>query len=233
MTNIRTILSDFSHLFFPHLCAGCGTDAIGVNSVLCVRCNHQLPVTNFHLHPDNPVEKIFRGRIPVKSASSFCYFTKDSVVQRLLHQLKYKGNKEVGYYAGRMLGTSLMQSERFNTVDALIPLPLFAAREKKRGYNQAAILCQGIAATMNIAILSNIISRATFTETQTHKNRVQRWQNIEGRFELKDSKAIANKHVLLVDDVITTGATLEACGQELLKAENLQLSIVTLAYTVM
>ncbi len=211
---------------------GCGTDVLGTNSVLCIKCINQLPVTNFHLHYENQVEKIFRGRLPIIQATSFCYFSKDSLVQRLLHQLKYKGNKDVGYFSGRMMGTTLRQSERYDDVDALIPLPLFASREKKRGYNQAAVLCEGISETTGIPVLKNIVYRVTSTETQTNKSRIERWLNMEGRFELRDPAAVKNKHVLLVDDVLTTGATLEACGHELLKGENTKISISTLAYAV-
>ncbi len=226
------LLHDFTHLFFPHICVGCGTDVLGTKSVLCIQCINQLPVTNFHLHAANQVEKIFRGRLPVREATSFCYFSKDSLIQRLLHQLKYKGNKDIGFFAGRMMGAALRESERYDSVDALIPMPLFAAREKKRGYNQTAVLCEGISAATGIPVLKNVICRITSTETQTNKNRIERWLNMEGRFEVKDKEAIKNKHVLLVDDVLTTGATLEACGHELLQGENTQVSIATLAYTV-
>jgi ComF family protein len=227
-----SLLNNLTHLFFPHTCAGCGTDVLAVNSLLCIQCVSQLPVTNFHLHKENQVEKIFRGRLPVLYATSFCYFGKDSVVQRLLHQLKYKGNKEVGYFAGRMMGTALRQSPLYDSVDALVPMPLFASRERRRGFNQAAILCDGISITTGIPVFKNIITRVSNTETQTHKNRVDRWLNMEGRFELINPPAIKNKHVLLVDDVLTTGATLEGCGHELLKSENTRLSICTMAFTV-
>jgi len=144
-----------------------------------------------------------------------------------MHQFKYKGNKELGLQFGRMMGDQLKRSGRFYA-DALIPLPLFPAKEKRRGYNQATILCNGIAEYLKIPVLDKVISRPQHTETQTKKGRVERWKNIEGKFILKDANAIANKHILLVDDVVTTGATLEACGIELLKAENTKLSIATL-----
>lgn len=227
-----SLIRDFAHLFFPHICVGCGTDVLGSSSILCIRCVNQLPITNFLLHPENQVEKIFRGRLPVKLAASFCYFSKDSIVQRLLHQLKYKGNKEAGYFAGKMMGIALRQSEKQDMIDALIPLPLFAAREKKRGYNQATILCEGISAITGIPVLMNVVTRVSSTATQTHKNRIERWQNMEGRFQLQQPNVIANKHLLLVDDVLTTGATLEACGHELLRGEHTEVSILTMAYTV-
>jgi len=220
-----------TNLFFPKLCKGCGNDLFGNEEALCLPCIDKLPGTNFHFHSNNPVEKIFWGRLPLVSASSYLYFTKDSLLQHLLHAFKYKGNKEIGFYFGRCMGKSFVQSNRFNHIDALIPLPLHPKKEKKRGYNQATVLCDGIAEIMHIPVLKNAIIRPTVTETQTHKNRIRRWQNIEGKCLLADRNAISNKHVLLIDDVVTTGATLEACGQELLEADGLRLSIATLAYT--
>jgi ComF family protein len=232
MISAKNILNDFSHIFFPHICTGCGTDVLNYGSALCIRCIDQLPLTNFHLHANNPVEKYFWGRIPVTNATAFCHFTKESLIQHLLHELKYKGNKDIGKFLGRMMGHALRVSNRFNDIDALIPLPLFAAREKKRGYNQATVLCDGMAEIMKLPVLKDAAVRLSATETQTHKTRVERWQNMEGRFQLTNEVVISNKHILLVDDIVTTGATLEACGQELLKAENIRLSIATLAYTV-
>lgn len=169
--------------------------------------------------------------MPVTSASSQYYFTKESMMQHLMHQFKYKGNKEVGIYLGRLMGWALHESNRFSFVDALIPLPLHKSREHKRGYNQAAILCEGIANVLNKPVLKNVVIRPEQTETQTKKGRIQRWQNMKGKFELANPQAIEDKHLLLVDDVVTTGATLEACGQEILKAKNAQLSVATLCFS--
>jgi ComF family protein len=148
-----------------------------------------------------------------------------------MHQFKYKGNKDIGLYLGRLMGDKLANSNRFISVDALIPLPLFKSKEHKRGFNQAAVLCQGIAEVFNRPVLNGVIARNTATETQTKKGRVDRWLNIEGRFSLTNEKEVRGKHVLLVDDVVTTGATLEACGRELLNAENLRLSVATLCFS--
>ncbi len=231
MSAIRTLLKDFTQLFFPHYCAGCGSDILPANAVICVQCLHNLPLTNFHHYPGNPVEKHFWGRLPIITAMAQCYFTKDSLVQHLLHQLKYKGNQDIGLFFGRMMGQTLAQSERMKGIDALVPLPLFASREKKRGYNQATLLCNGISEILQIPVVNNAVFRLSATETQTNKNRVERWQNMSGRFQLNYSAAITGKHILLVDDVITTGATLETCGHELLKAGDMRLSIATLACT--
>lgn len=192
-----------------------------------MRCVAALPETNFELHPHNPVEKTFWGRLPLINAAAQFYFTKESLMQHLMHQLKYKGNKELGRQLGRIMGEQLKKSGRF-TVDALIPLPLFPAKERKRGYNQATILCEGMAEILQVPILDKAIIRPQHTETQTKKGRIERWKNMEGKFVLTTPAAIRNKHILLVDDVITTGATLEACGTELLKGENVQLSLASL-----
>ncbi len=219
------------HLLFPHVCEGCGTDILGVNHFLCIRCLAELPKTEFHLYANNPIEKIFWGRLPVTHATAQYYFTKGSKMQHLMHGLKYKGNKELGLYLGRLMGHALAESSRFRYIDALIPLPLFPAKEQKRGYNQATVLCEGIAEIFEKPILKDVIIRTTQTDTQTKKNRIERWANMEGRFELVKPEAIKDKHVLLIDDVVTTGATLEACSACLMQADNTQLSLATLCFS--
>lgn len=199
--------------------------------MLCLDCLSSLPQTRFHFYPNNPIEKIFWGRIPVTHATAQYYYTRNSLIQHLMHQFKYKGHKELGFYLGRLMGTALSNSNRFSYVDLLIPLPLFSGKERKRGFNQAAILCEGMAAEMHKQVGNEIIRRASSNESQTKKGRVERWQNMEGRFELADPSRIENKHVLLVDDVITTGATLEACGKELLKANGARVSIASLSFS--
>ena len=228
MISLNEIKDSILHIVFPHVCDGCGSDLLNVESRLCIRCLASLPETNFEIHPNNLVEKDFWGRLPIISASAHLYFTKESLVQHLMHQLKYRGNKELGLQMGRIMGKALKFSNRFNGIDALIPLPLFPSKEKRRGYNQAKVLCDGIAEILNLPVLPNVIARPQHTETQTKKGRIERWKNIEGKFCLMQPDTIRNKHLLLVDDVVTTGATLEACGNELLGAENVKLSVATL-----
>ena len=228
MQMIKDIKESVLQFLFPHVCEGCGTDVLETEHFLCLKCLSDLPKTEFQFYPNNPVEKIFWGRVPVSSATAFCYFTKGSLMQHLMHQLKYKGNKDVGLYLGRLMGHAMTESNRFRYVDALIPLPLFPSKEKKRGYNQAALLCDGMSEAMDKPVWKDVVIRTTHTESQTKKNRMERWLNMEGRFELANPEKIKGRHVLLVDDVITTGATLEACGAALLQAENTQLSVATL-----
>jgi len=231
MIQLKEIRESFLHLLFPHVCSGCGTDLISEETVLCIHCLANMPETNFHFYSNNPIEKKFWGRLPLASATAQYYFTKESLMQHLMHQLKYKGNKDLGKQLGRLMGNDLLASNRFNRIDALIPLPLFAAKEKRRGYNQATVLCEGIAEVMNKKILNDVIIRTQHTETQTKKGRMERWSNMEGKFELLHPGKIQNKHVLLVDDIITTGATLEACGQELMKVDGLKLSLAAFCYS--
>ena len=227
MIKLTEIKDSFLHLLFPHVCTGCGSDILNEETMLCMRCIDAMPETNFDIHADNPVEKTFWGRLPLMGATAQFYFTKESLMQHLMHQFKYKNNKDLGLQLGRIMGEQIGKSGRFNA-DALIPLPLFLAKEKRRGYNQATVLCQGMAESMKIPVLDKVVIRPQHTETQTKKGRIDRWKNMEGKFILSDPHVIRNKHLLLIDDVVTTGATLEACGNELLKAENVRLSVATL-----
>jgi ComF family protein len=229
MVSYKELKNSILHILFPHVCDSCGSDIIDEESSLCMKCIAEMPETNFHLHANNPVEKIFWGRLSLTSATAQYYFIKESMMQRLMHELKYKGNRELGKQLGRLMGHGLQKGSRFNKVNYLVPLPLFASKEKRRGYNQATILCEGIAEIMNTEIASAVIVRTQHTDTQTKKGRIERWQNMEGKFELVKPEKIRNKNILLVDDVITTGATLEACGLELLQASP-KLSIAALCY---
>lgn len=230
MINTRKLFNDFIHLLYPHNCAGCGSDLLENDQSICIHCYTNLPETNYAALPGNPIEKIFYGRLNVEEATAGYYFSKSSVLQRLIHQLKYNGNIEVGHQLGQWLGLQIQKSNRFTSIDALIPLPLYASKEKKRGYNQATVLCEGISEVLNIPILNNIVLRMRYTETQTKKGRTERLQNVDGSFELSDSSVLYQKHLLLVDDVITTGATLEACGLAIKEADNITLSVATLAW---
>ncbi|MEP7142948.1 MAG: ComF family protein [Ferruginibacter sp.] len=226
---LKTIFSDTLHLFYPHVCTGCGSDLLQEDNLLCLRCITNLPRTHFAQHANNPIEKIFWGRIPLVAAHSEFYFGKESLIQHLIHQLKYKSNQEIGIYLGELMGRSLLESNRFKMIDYLIPLPLYPDKERKRGYNQAAVICSGLSALMNVPVLSGCITRKRFTETQTKKHRGERWENVADSFMVNDKEKLQGKNVLLTDDVITTGATLEACGQAILQANDVKLSIAVLS----
>lgn len=231
MNTINLIKTGLLQLFFPHTCYGCGSDLLSAESLLCLRCLKDLPETNFAWHANNPIEKKFWGRIPVQAAMTGFYFSKHAIIQTLIHQLKYKNKKEVGIFLGNRLGMQLKEANRFHQIDAIIPLPLFPEKQKIRGYNQSAIIAKGISEITSIPVWENIISRKIYTDSQTKKGRTERWENVKESFALANPGAVQHKHLLLVDDVITTGATIEACGSVLLSPGNVTLSIAALAYS--
>jgi len=229
---LQNYLSDFSHLFFPHNCLGCGSDVLDDEQMLCTQCFTELPETGFFAQPNNTVEKIFYGRVPLTKAGSAFYFTKNSLLQNIVVELKYRNNKDAGLLLGHLTGYQLQQSKRFDDVDVMVPLPLNPKKEKQRGYNQAALIAKGISEISGIPVNTTAVKRAVFTETQTHKDRVSRWQNMQDVFVVDNAAALTGKHVMLIDDVVTTGATLEACAQKILQVPGTTVCIVTVAYTV-
>ena len=229
MSSLQSIFFDALHLFYPHTCTGCGSDLLNDHQLLCLQCINDLPHTNFAQHANNPIEKIFWGRIPLVAAHSEFYFAKETLLQHLIHQLKYKGNQEIGYFLGELMGNSLLNSNRFKNLDYLVPLPLYPEKERKRGFNQAAVICDGISASMHIPVIVDNVIRQRFTETQTKKHRRERWENVADSFFVKNPTILFDKNLLLVDDVITTGATLEACGHAITQTANVKLSVATLS----
>ena len=207
----------------------CGDSLYKKEECICTYCRYHLPKTNFHLEADNEVSKIFWGRADLLSAAAYYYFNKGSRVQNLLHQLKYKGQKEVGTFIGNLYGKELLESALFNTVNMIIPVPLHPKKKKRRGFNQSDYFAEGLSQGMGVEWSPEILIRAVANESQTKKSRFMRWQNVDSIFQVKQENQIAGKHVLLVDDVVTTGATLEASAQSLLKIPGTKVSIVTIA----
>jgi ComF family protein len=222
-------LADFVSLLFPELCQACKANLVAGEELICTECRYNLPFTNFHFKPDNMVAQQFWGKIHIEAAYALCYFVKGGKLQHLMHQFKYKGVKKIGNLLGNIAGDQLAQNTIFKTVDVIIPVPLHKSRERKRGYNQSMCFAEGIAEKLHTPVSENNLVRARATETQTHRSRFSRFQNMQEVFMVSDPDKLKNKHVLLVDDVVTTGSTLEACGAELLKIEGLKLSIATIA----
>ena len=223
------ILYYLTELIFPRLCVACGDKLIEQEKWICLHCLHHIPRTNFHLEPENPLAQMFYGRVRIEFATSFFYFIKGSKFQSLVHNLKYKGMKELGAEMGKHFGIDLLQSDDFSSVDMICPVPLHPKREKKRGYNQSWWIAQGMAIQMQKPLSIGNLIRVRATETQTLKNRFERWQNVEGIFDLTNPEAFTGKHILLVDDVVTTGATIEACALAILSKTDARVSIATLA----
>ena len=224
-------LHALASLFFPHLCAGCGSHMLAYSQSICIRCLSRLPETGFFSQPDNPVEKTFWGRIPVQAAGSRYYYTGSSRMKNILHELKYGGNRECGISLGRLIGHSLLASGRFTGIDIAVPMPLFEAKKRLRGYNQAALLAEGASAILQIETDDGIVKRTMNTSTQTKKGRTERWENVKEGFMIPQPSAVKGRSVLLIDDVVTTGASMEACGRALLDAGCNGLFIATAAFT--
>jgi len=224
-----TFSDDLIALFYPRLCAGCSVSLVRGEEVLCLNCLADLPRTNYHLYRENPVFLQFAGMARIELATSFCRFDKGGRLQHLLHQLKYKGNLQVGRRMGQLLGYDLIQNGVYGNIDAIIPVPLHPKKEKKRGFNQSAEICKGLSDAMNRPVIVGNLIRVIHSATQTRKGRFERWENVSGIFSVKNGDSLKDKHLLLVDDVVTTGATLEACCIPLLDISGVKVSIATLA----
>jgi ComF family protein len=202
-------------------------------TLICTECYILIPRTNYHLKPDNPVSQLFWGRCLIEKAAAFSFYTKDSRIRKLIHQLKYKGIRELGSELGRIYGNSLKSSGFLEEIDLIIPVPLHPSKKRQRGFNQSDLISRGISETTGIPMDSDLLVRKTVSKTQTRKSRYDRWTNVQDIFRVTDQDRLKDLHILLVDDVITTGSTIEACANEILKAENVKVSVVALAFSVL
>ena len=223
-------IKNLAELFYPNLCIACGDRLVSQEKFLCMHCWYDLPVTNFHLSADNKVAKLFWGRVQIENATSFFAYNKGSNYQHLIHFMKYKGMKELGFETGRRFGNTLKDATGFGSIEVIVPVPLHPAKQRQRGYNQSEWIARGLGQAMQKPVVAGNLVRNVHTSTQTRKNRFERWENVENIFEIKNPEAFSGKHILLTDDVVTTGSTLEACANELLKIEGAKVSISTLAF---
>lgn len=227
-----TLLENLTHLFFPRFCPGCGSDAVQPKQILCLNCMMELPETGFFGIDENPVKHIMTGRLPLQKAASLYYCARVSKLHNMIHELKYKHNRDVGIFLGEMVGRQMVRSGWQDNIDLIVPIPLHLKRERIRGYNQTEIIAQGIANITAIPIITDAVIRKMYTQTQTKKGRSDRIANMEDKFQVVIPEKLEAKHVLLIDDLITTGATLEFCGLEILKVPNTRLSIATVGRSV-
>lgn len=226
---IKDWLGSFLSLLFPRCCVVCGRPLAKGEECLCTMCNIELPRTDYHLRKDNPVEKLFWGKVPLERATSFYFYRKGSDFRQILHQLKYGGQKGIGAIMGRYMAAELQQSGFFEGVDVILPVPLHKKKQQIRGYNQSEWIARGITAVTGIPIDTEAVVRRKNTETQTRKSSLERWENVEGIFELHHAEALAGKHILIIDDVLTTGATTVECASCLTGIEGIRISVLTLA----
>jgi len=230
MLQISRIATDLVGLLFPELCQACGTHLYYGEQQICTKCLYDLPYTDYHIFAENRVAKQLWGRLPCNAAMAMLYFKKGTKVQHLIHSLKYKDQVDVGFRLGNLLGERLKLSEQYKAIDLVIPVPLHQKKERLRGYNQSKYIAYGIADALKVEVDSTHLVRNKSTESQTKKSRYTRYENMEAVFQVNNPLLLKDKHILLVDDVITTGATLEACGLSLLSSGIKTLSVAALAF---
>ena len=222
---------DLLHIFFPERCVVCDKQLLKNEKIICITCRHDLPLTGFTYEPDNEMERSFTGRLKIVSATALVYFYKKGIVQKLIHKLKYQGHQEIGKFFGDWLGIEIKSSDRFKGLEVIVPVPLHPKKLKQRTYNQVSEFGKSLSEILEIPFEEDLLIRNIYTETQTYKHRTDRFQNTKNIFGLNNSEAYQGKHILLIDDVLTTGATLEACCYELERIPGIRISIATMAYT--
>ncbi|NCA78969.1 MAG: ComF family protein [Sphingobacteriia bacterium] len=226
---IKIIWHYFLDLFYPNLCCVCNESLMTGEQVVCLKCINDIPRTNFHKQPNNIIEKRFWGKVSIERATAFYFFQKGSKYQKILHLLKYKNGKEIGYIFGKYAASELIEVEDFQHFDYLVPVPLHPSKLQKRGYNQSEQIALGLSEILKSPIETQNLYRAIANPTQTKKSVYERWENTDGIFKIHDTNTFAGKHILLIDDVLTTGATLIACANAILQSQNAKVSIFTLA----
>lgn len=228
---MKDLLNDFLNLFFPRLCLICQNPLVKGEKHICLHCFLDLPYTYFTEIKNNPVCELFTNRIPFTAATALLRFQQKGHTQKLIHSLKYQGNKTLGYELGRLAATNYKETGLFDTVDLLLPVPLHPKRLRQRGYNQSEWIAKGIQSVTGIPIDTTSLSRIKKTESQTRKQIYERQKNVQNIFRLNDSENLQGKHILLIDDVITTGSTLSACADAIKDTPNIQISLLGIAIT--
>ncbi|MCK0188708.1 phosphoribosyltransferase family protein [Arenibacter sp. F20364] len=213
----------------PILCFGCNAPLYRGEEHVCTVCRNQLPLTEYTFNAENPVDRIFYGRINIIKASSFLFFTEKGIVKSLIHYLKYKNQEQIGLFLGNWYGHILKENNFLNNIDYVVPVPLHRKKLRKRGYNQVALFAKTIADHIGAQYLEDILIKTANTRTQTKKSRILRWQNKQALYVLTDQEILRNKKVLLLDDVITTGATIEACATALSNTKGVNIFVASMA----
>ncbi len=227
------MFKDFLNLIFPQVCVVCGGNLLSQEELCCTYCQMQLPKTNFHLLDDNPLMNRFYGKVPISDVFSYLKFVKGGMAQTLMHQFKYEQRLQVGEVLARWFVYDLMKEGKLRNIDLIVPVPLHKRKLKQRGYNQSHIFGQAMAKEAKIAYCDQLLVRTVNTSAQAlQKDKLSRWKNVDGNFAVNAAEEIAHQHILVVDDVLTTGATLEASCLPLLEGGAKAISFATLAVAI-
>lgn len=227
---MRTRLLEYiTGLFFPRVCAACGNTLMRDEDVVCLTCRYTLPKTGYETFHENPSAQLFYGRAKLNAVTSCFFFSKSGKVQHIIHELKYKGNSEAGVFLGQEIGKSIKEAPDFGKIDCLVPVPLHPKRQRKRGYNQSEMIANGICQVTGIPVAGGNLVRVVNTATQTHKNKEERYENVKNIFAVSNPEQLQGRHVLLIDDVLTTGATLTSCINKLSAIPGITISVATAA----
>jgi len=226
---IKDLFANFVSLLYPRLCVVCGEPLVESEKFLCYSCFLKLPRTNYHLISENPSIERFAGKVALEKASSYLYYNKGGIAQKLIAEIKYRGNWKLGKWIGDYIAKDMISSEFFQGIDYLVPVPLHRSKEKKRGFNQAEKIALGIAQVTKIPLETDNVFREKANTSQTKKGVFDRWRNTLNLFQIRNPELFIEKHILLIDDVLTTGSTLEAVAQSILKSEGVKISVLTLA----
>ena len=226
-----TFFSSIIDLFYPKTCVHCHSNLLLEETILCTNCRFDLPMIENYDFQNNEISQVYAGRILLEKAGAFLYFRKRGITRNLIHELKYKGNQEIGSFLGNWFGYLLQQSGAFGDIDLIIPVPLHPKKQKIRGYNQLTTFGQALGKQLGTIYSENFLTRVSKSKTQTFKTRLERFSNANTKFEIQNMEELEGKHILLIDDVITTGATLESCYLEFVKIPGISISIITMAYT--
>ena len=219
------------NLFFPKVCLGCSVELIDNESYICTTCRHQLPLTNFHLDNNDALKQVLYGRVKLEQATALLHFSKKGIVQQLMHNLKYRGHEEVGLFLGKWLGEELKSIKAYQDIDVVVPVPLHRSKLRRRGYNQVTKFGLEIAKALDIEFNTQVLQKTISTKTQVFKDRLLRTSGSSATFSISENHTLRGKHILLVDDIITTGATIESCANALLQIEDIKISVATMAIT--
>jgi ComF family protein len=226
------LLRELAHLFFPAVCMVCNEQLVHSEECICLRCLYKLPRTYNFKQLDNAAEQLMAGRIPFERIATFCIYVKGGMLPPLIHQLKYHHQKKVGILLGRIFGEDLRGSDLLKTIDVIVPVPLHPKREKSRGYNQAEVIARGLSESTSLPVIVGNLNRILFNPTPPKRSKTQRWENVKHIFHVEDPNIFAHKHLLIVDDVITTGSTIEACGIALQECPGIKISVATLGEVI-